>query len=156
MGTVRKRLAATRACQAHLPCTERSGVVLPEVLLIDATWACQRNHQKAFARIPDFLTYARDQGLGKAGAAIVTDDPKTYFVLNKRLMDSGFRVESKAYPAEASETNQVLLSPNRYPQVPVGRSPSQHSTKSTETHIRLSPTTGVRCSRVGANKLALR
>ena len=85
------------------------GVLPPEAMLIDATWACQRNHQKAFARIPEFLAYARDQGFSKAGAVIVTDDPKTFFVLRKRLADSNFRVEAKAYAAEAEH---VLLSPD--------------------------------------------
>ena len=93
--------------KAAISALTQPGVIRPEALLIDATWACQRNHHKAFTRIPDFLGYARDRGLDKSGAVIVTDDPKTFFVLRKRLADLNFSITAKTYAAEAE---QVLLS----------------------------------------------
>ena len=53
------------------------GLGRPEVLLLDATDAARRTNYAAANRIPDFLSFARENGFSDAGAVIVTDDPKT-------------------------------------------------------------------------------
>lgn len=50
----------------------------PEVLLLDATDAAMRTNYAAVKRIPDFLTFAQENGFSAEGAIIVTDDPKAY------------------------------------------------------------------------------
>lgn len=79
----------------------------PEVLLLDATDAARRANYAAVKRIPDFLSFARENGFSDTGALIVTDDPKTFFILCARLRDAGDTFKTKVWAAESEE---VLLS----------------------------------------------
>ena len=54
-------------------------------------------------RIPDFLRTAYDQGLAGTGAVIVTDDPKTFFVLRAKLAEGRFSFSQRVYAAESEE-----------------------------------------------------
>jgi len=89
-----------------------SGRGTPEVLLFDATSAAARSNYHAVKRIPDFLRTAYDQGLPGPGAVIVTDDPKTFFVLRAKLAEERFSFSQRVYAAEAEE---VLLATNPLP-----------------------------------------
>jgi hypothetical protein len=80
---------------------------LPEVLLLDATDAARRTNYAAVKRIPDFLLFARENGFSDTGAVIVTDDPKTYFILRSQLRDSVSLLSTRVW---AAESNDVLLS----------------------------------------------
>jgi hypothetical protein len=97
------------------------GVIRPSVMLFDATWVSQRSNPVASSRIVEFFKSARESGLESAGAVIVTDDPKTYFILRARLRDMGVRFSAETYAAEAE---QVLLSPHP---LPIGWAPEQRS-----------------------------
>lgn len=79
----------------------------PEVLLLDATDAASRTNYAAVKRIPDFLSFARENGFSDAGAVIVTDDPKTFFNLQVQLRNSKIPFSTKVWAAEAED---VLLS----------------------------------------------
>lgn len=79
----------------------------PEVLLLDATDAASRTSYAAVKRIPDFLLFARENGFSEAGAVIVTDDPKEFFILRAQLRGIVRSLETKVLAAEADE---VLLS----------------------------------------------
>lgn len=75
----------------------------PEVLLLDATDAATRTNYAAVKRIPDFLSFARENGLSDTGAVIVTDDPKTFFILRAQLRDSKVSFSTNVWAAEAEE-----------------------------------------------------
>lgn len=79
----------------------------PEVLLLDATDAARRTNYAAFKRIPDFLSFARGNGFSDTGALIVTDDPKTFFILRVQLRNVAGTFKTKVWAAESEE---VLLS----------------------------------------------
>lgn len=79
----------------------------PEVLLLDATDAARRTNYAAVNRIPDFLSFARENGFSDTGATIVTDDPKTFFILRAQLRDAVGTLKTKVWAAESEE---VLLS----------------------------------------------
>jgi len=79
----------------------------PEVLLLDATDTAMRTSYAAVKRIPDFLAFARENGIPDTGAVIVTDDPKTFFILRAQLRDTKAEFTMKVWAAEAEE---VLLS----------------------------------------------
>ncbi|CAB3839086.1 MULTISPECIES: hypothetical protein [Achromobacter] len=79
----------------------------PEVLLLDATDAARRTNYAAVKRIPDFLSFARENGFVDTGALIVTDDPKTFFLLRAQLRDAAGTFKTKVWAAESEE---VLLS----------------------------------------------
>lgn len=93
----------------------------PELFLLDATTTPDVVRQKAISRIPEFLKYAQEHGYDKTGGVIVTDDPRTYFVLRARLSEAGLTAESKVWAAEAE---QPLLSSNA---LPADWSPEQKS-----------------------------
>lgn len=78
-----------------------TGTGTPEVLLLDATTSATHTNYAAVKRIPDFLEFARDNGLSQAGAVIVTDDPKTYCALRSRLHSLRIGFKTFEYPAEA-------------------------------------------------------
>lgn len=78
----------------------------PEVLLLDATSAAAKSNYNAVQRIPDFLRCAREHGLQAAGAVIVTDDPKTFFVLRAQLHEMRQAPVAAVWAAEAED---VLL-----------------------------------------------
>lgn len=80
----------------------------PEVLLLDATTSAMQTNYAAVKRIPDFLEFSRGNGLAEAGAVVVTDDPKTYFVMRAQLSSPRLSLKTFVYAAEA---NKVLLSP---------------------------------------------
>lgn len=80
----------------------------PEVLLLDATTSAMQTNYAAVKRIPDFLEFSRGNGLAEAGAVVVTDDPKTYFVMRAQLSSLRLSLKTFVYAAEA---NKVLLSP---------------------------------------------
>lgn len=79
----------------------------PEVLLLDATDAARRTNYAAVKRIPDFLSFARENGFSDTGALIVTDDPKTFFIFRAQLRDAAGTFKTKVWAAESEE---VLLS----------------------------------------------
>jgi hypothetical protein len=79
----------------------------PEVLLLDATDAAMRTNYTAVKRILDILSFARENGFSDTGAVIVTDDPKTFFVLRAQLRDAVGTLKTKVWAAESEE---VLLS----------------------------------------------
>lgn len=81
----------------------------PELLLLNATSAAQRSNYNAVRRIPEFLDHVRTRFYPSAGAAIVTDDPKTFFVLRARLAEMHVQFETKVYAGEGAD---VLVSPN--------------------------------------------
>lgn len=79
----------------------------PEVLLLDATDAAMRTNYAAVKRLPDFLAFARENGFSDTGVVIVTDDPKSFFVLRAQLRDFKVTFTTKVWAVEAEE---VLLS----------------------------------------------
>ncbi|WP_171020431.1 hypothetical protein [Cupriavidus sp. 2SB] len=79
----------------------------PEVLLLDATDTASRTNYAAVNGIPDFLLFARENGFSDAGAVIVTDDPKTFFIIRGQLRDSKIPFSTRVWAAEAED---VLLS----------------------------------------------
>lgn len=79
----------------------------PEVLLLDATDAAMRTNYSAVKRIPDFLAFARENGLSDTGAVIITDDPKTFFLQKAQLRDSKVTFTTNIWAAEGDD---VLLS----------------------------------------------
>ena len=79
----------------------------PEVLLLDATDAARRTNYGSVNRIPEFLRFARENGFSDKGAVIVTDDPKTFFVLRSQLRDAVGALKTKVLAAESEE---VVLS----------------------------------------------
>ncbi len=72
----------------------------PEVILIDATGGATRTNPTAVRKIPEFLVFAKENGLTDAGAVIVTDDPKTFFILRAKLGDAKLLFSTKAWAAE--------------------------------------------------------
>ena len=75
----------------------------PEVLLLDATDAARRTNYAAVNRIPDLLSFARENGLSDTGAVIVTDDPKTFFILRAQLRDAVGTFKTEVWAAESAE-----------------------------------------------------
>lgn len=78
----------------------------PEVFLLDATSAAELRNYSAVHRVPDFLRYAIDHNYKDTGAVIVTDDPKTFFVLRSRL--NSLKIDSTSHVWAAEGTNSVL------------------------------------------------
>ncbi|MCP5260355.1 MAG: hypothetical protein H6929_03305 [Rhodoferax sp.] len=79
------------------------GLGRPEVLLLDATDAAMKTNYAAVNRIPDFLSFARENGFSDTGRVIVTDDPKTFFILRAQLRDAGGMFNTKVWAAESEE-----------------------------------------------------
>lgn len=75
----------------------------PEVLLLDATDAARRTNYAAVNRIPDFLSFARENGFSDAGGVIVTDDAKTFFILRAQLRDAVGTLTTRVWAAESEE-----------------------------------------------------
>lgn len=73
----------------------------PDVLLLDATSTTERRHYNAVRKIPEFLRFARESGLSDKGAIIVTDDPKTFFVMRARLEEMHLAPVSHVWAAES-------------------------------------------------------
>lgn len=92
--------------QTALAAPALKGQGRPEVFLLDATDAATRTSYAAVKRIPDFLLFARENGFSDTGAVIMTDDPKTFFVLRAQLHASKVSFSTKIWAAEAEE---VLL-----------------------------------------------
>lgn len=88
------------------------GVSKPEVLLLDATSSADQRSYNAVWRIPDFLRYARENGYQDVGAVVITDDPKTFFVMRTRLND--FKLKPNVY-VYAAEGDDAVLSTNVVP-----------------------------------------
>jgi hypothetical protein len=80
----------------------------PEVLLFDATHAAIRTNHVSVKRIQDLLLAAHENGLSNAGSVIVTDDPRTFFVLRAQLKSLKLTFSTKEWAAESED---VLLSP---------------------------------------------
>lgn len=79
----------------------------PEILLLDATSAAMRTNYAAVKRIPEFLAFTQENGFADLGTVIVTDDPKTFFILRAELRGTKTAFTTKVWAAEAEE---VLLS----------------------------------------------
>ncbi len=75
----------------------------PEVFLLDATDDARRTNHTAVKKIPDFLSFARAHGFSDTGAVIVTNDPKSFFVLRAKLYESGTKFTTRVWAAEADE-----------------------------------------------------
>ncbi|VVE37757.1 hypothetical protein PCO31110_04027 [Pandoraea communis] len=117
------------AWRAALTTPALKGLGRPEVLLLDATEAAMRTNFAAVKRIPDFLSVARESGFADVGAVIVTDDPKTFFILRAQLGESNVTFSTKAWSAEAEE---ALLS--AHPVAPSWR-PAQRSNSNFSVRI---------------------
>lgn len=89
-----------------------SGEGRPEVLLLDATSSAEQRSYSAVRRIPDFLRYAVDNGYQAAGAVVVTDDPKTFFILRARLNELKLNPKTQVWAAEGDE---AVFSTNAVP-----------------------------------------
>lgn len=85
----------------------------PELLLLDATSGADRTSYSAVRRIPDFLRYALDNGYQDVGSVVITDDPKTFFVLRARLNKLKLNPRTRVWAAEGDET---VLSTNAVPE----------------------------------------
>ncbi len=81
----------------------------PEVFLLDATSSADQRSYSAVRRIPDFLHYAVDNGYQNVGSVVITDDPKTFFVLRARLKELKWEPKTHTWAAEADE---AVLSTN--------------------------------------------
>lgn len=79
------------------------GLGRPEVLLLDATDAAMRTNYAAVKRIPDFLSFARENGFSDTAAVIMTDDPKTFFILRAQLRDAAGTFKTKVWAAESED-----------------------------------------------------
>jgi hypothetical protein len=75
----------------------------PEVFLLDATSLAAHTNYGAVNRIPDFLRYALDHGYQGTGAVIITDDPKTFFILRSRLNALKLDSRTQVWAAEGDE-----------------------------------------------------
>jgi hypothetical protein len=84
----------------------------PELLLLNATTAAQRSNYNAVRRIPEFLDHVRKRFYPAVGAALITDDPKTFFVLRARLAEMHIDFEAKTYAADATD---ILVSATPMP-----------------------------------------
>ncbi|MCV2217733.1 hypothetical protein [Thauera sp. Sel9] len=93
----------------------------PEVLLLDATHAALHTDDSAVRRILDFLLFARENGFADTGAVVVTDDPKTFFILRKQFHGFNPTFSTKVWAAEADGS---LLSAHP---VPSNWEPAQRS-----------------------------
>lgn len=80
----------------------------PELLLLNATTAAQRSNYNAVRRIPEFVDHVRKRFYPNVGSTLITDDPKTFFVLRARLAEMQINFEAKTYAADATD---VLVSP---------------------------------------------
>lgn len=89
--------------QTALAAPALKGLGRPEVLLLDATDAARRTNYAAVKRIPDFLSFARENGFSDTGAIIVTDDPKTFFILRGQLRDFEGSLSTRVWAAESEE-----------------------------------------------------
>jgi len=75
----------------------------PDVFLLDATSTTERRYYNAVKKIPEFLRYAKDNGFSRSGAVVVTDDPKTFFLLRSRLDGLQLLPETHVWAAEADQ-----------------------------------------------------
>lgn len=79
------------------------GDASPDLFLLDASSTAETSSYNAVKRIPEFLRYAHDNGFASKGAVVVTDDPKTFFVMRARLQSLGFPVQTHVWAAEADQ-----------------------------------------------------
>lgn len=84
----------------------------PEVFLLDATSSANQRSYSVVRRIPDFLHYAMDNGYQDVGSVVITDDPKTFFVLRARLNELKLKPKIQVWAAEGDE---AVLSTNAVP-----------------------------------------
>src|SRR5690606_29918270 len=80
----------------------------PEVLLLDASGAAQRTNYNAVYRIPAFLRFADETQLKDVGRVVVTDDPKTFFVMRAQLAEGGRHVTTHVLAAEAVQQHVLF------------------------------------------------
>lgn len=72
----------------------------PEVFLLDATSSADKTSYSAVRRIPDLLRYAVDNGYQDTGSVVITDDPKTFFVLRARINELKLKPKTQVWAAE--------------------------------------------------------
>lgn len=96
--------AKKAAWKAALASTALQGVGRPEVLLIDATDAAARTNYSAVKQIPEFLRCSRECGFDDIGTVVVTDDPKTFFVLRAQLHGMKMAASTNIWAAEADDS----------------------------------------------------
>ncbi|WP_199172910.1 hypothetical protein [Limnohabitans sp. JirII-31] len=95
--------ARKESWRAALVDTALKGLGRPEVLLLDATDAAMRTNYAAVKRIPDFLSFAKENGFSDTGAVIVTDDPKSFFILRAQLRDAAGTFKTNVWAAESED-----------------------------------------------------
>lgn len=95
--------ATKDAWRIALAAPELKGKGHPEVLLLDATQAAARTNYTAVKRIPSFLAFARENGFRETGSVIVTDDPRSFFILRKQLHDLNLTFLTRVWAAEADD-----------------------------------------------------
>ena len=102
------------------------GAGRPEVLLLDATDAAIRANYTAVRQVPEFLAFAKANGLSDTGAVVVTDDPKTFFIWRAQFRAAKVAFQTKVWAAEAED---VLLAarPVATDWIPAQRSNSNFS-----------------------------
>lgn len=84
----------------------------PEVMLFDATSSADQRNYRSVRRIPDFLGCAKENSYHDVGAVIITDDPKTFFVLRARLNELKLNPKTHIWAAEG---DKAVLSTNALP-----------------------------------------
>lgn len=99
--------ATKKAWKSVLTDSSLQGGGRPELLLLDATSSAAKSNQNAVRRIPEFLQASREHGLESSGAVVVTDDPRTFFVLRARLAELKLPFQETVWAVEA---DQALLS----------------------------------------------
>lgn len=104
--------ATKEAWRVALSAPALRGAGRPEVLLLNATQAAARTNYSSVRRIPAFLRYARENGFTDTGAVIITDDPKSFFILRKQLYDLHLEFSTREW---AGESDGGLLSQNPLP-----------------------------------------
>jgi len=83
---------------------------LPEVLLLDASGQAQRTDYNAVHRIPTFLRFAEETPLKDVGRVVITDDPKTFFVMRAQLAEGGRVVTTHVLAAESHPQDTLFSS----------------------------------------------
>lgn len=98
------RSARKEVWKAALSSAPLNAQASPDVFLLDATSVSEDRDYNAVRKIPEFLRYARNNGFSNQGALIVTDDPKTYFILRARLEELKLAVRTHVWAAEAEQS----------------------------------------------------
>jgi hypothetical protein len=75
----------------------------PEVFMFDASAGANSTSFNAVKRIPDLIRLARETGYDKTGMVVITDDPKTFFVLETQMREMKLAPRTSVWAAEGAE-----------------------------------------------------